>query len=492
MQPFSDIWNLTLDELVKKYGQTVTDLWFTCLSLYSVDDSKAVIICDMPFKYIIIKNKYIDSISEALEKVLGFCVNVILIDKKNTPEEYNLYVTDSDDDIPEPTNLADRVVPPVRIQAAAMGEEFDRDIPDDIPYETREKLIRQKMANWIGGYNEYTFDNFIVGQSNKFAHAACVAVANDPSCLNPESFTYNPLFIYGPSGLGKTHLLYAIVNHIKSTRPDLKIVYVKGEEFTNQLIDSISKKKTEQFREKYRTADVLLIDDIQFIAGRDSTQEEFFHTFNALYEDHKQIILTSDRPAKDIKTLEDRLKTRFEWGIPADIQPPDADLRAAIIKKKAAAINITLDNDVINFLAENLKSNIRQVEGAIKKLGALSMLTGASITIDLARNTLSDLITDGNSSEVTIDRILTKVAKKYGITTEDIKGIKRTKEIAYARHISIYLIRKLTDLSLPQIGKNMKRDHSTIISSLKTVEKEIGSNTQTDADVNELIREIKE
>ncbi len=490
MQPFSDIWKLAVEELEKTYGRTVTDLWFTCLTLHDITDSQAVIICDMHYKYIIIQNKYIDAIKDALAKVMGFSVNVLLLDKTANPEQYSLYVKESDD-IPEPVNLADRVITPPRIQAAPFGEDFDRDIPEDVTQDVRDKMLRQKVASLIGGYNEYTFDNFIVGQSNKFAHAACVAVANDPACLNADTFTYNPLFIYGPSGLGKTHLLYAIVNHIKSTRPDLKIVYVKGEEFTNQLIDSISKKTTEQFREKYRTADVLLIDDIQFIAGRDSTQEEFFHTFNALYEDHKQIILTSDRPPRDIKTLEDRLKTRFEWGIPADIQPPDADLRAAIIKKKAAAINITLDNEVINFLAENLKSNIRQVEGAIKKLGALTLLTGTPITVDLAKNSLSDLITDGESTEVTIDRILEKVAKKYGITVEDIKGTKRTKEIAYARHISIYLIRKLTDLSLPQIGKYMKRDHSTVISSLKTVEKELGANTQTDADVSELIKEIK-
>ena len=324
-----------------------------------------------------------------------------------------------------------------------------------------------------------------VGNSNKFAHAASVAVANDPACnANVESYTYNPLFIYGPSGLGKTHLLYAIINHINKSRPNLRIVYVKGEEFTNQLIDAISKKTTEQFRQKYRTVDILLIDDIQFIAGRDSTQEEFFHTFNALYEDHKQIILTSDRPPRDIKT-------RFEWGITADIQPPDADLRAAILKKKAAAMDIKLSNDVVNFLAENLKSNIRQMEGAIKKLGALSMLTGTPITIELAKNSIADLMTGGEPVGVTIDRILEKVAKKYGVSTEDIRGSKRTKEIAWARHISIYLIRKLTDMSLPQIGKIFNRDHTTVINSLKTIEKELGSNSITDIDIADLTKEIK-
>lgn len=275
------------------------------------------------------------------------------------------------------------------------------------------------------------------------------------------------------------------------TKPELKIVYVKGEEFTNQLVDSIFKNTSEQFREKYRTADLLLIDDIQFIAGRESTQEEFFHTFNALYEDHKQIILTSDRPPRDIKTLEDRLKTRFEWGITADIQPPDADLRAAILKQKAVDMNIHLNNDVINFLAENLKSNIRQMEGAIKKLGALSLLTGTPITIELAKNSIADIMTGGEPVGVTVDRILEHTAKKFGVTVDDIKGTKRNKEIAYARHVAIYLMRKLTDMSLPQIGRILKRDHTTILSSLKTIEKEIGSNSVTDIEIGELQKEIK-
>ena len=257
------------------------------------------------------------------------------------------------------------------------------------------------------------------------------------------------------------------------------------------MIDSIAKKTTPQFREKYRTADVLCIDDIQFIAGRDSTQEEFFHTFNALYEDHKQIILTSDRPPRDIKTLEDRLKSRFEWGITADIQPPDADLRAAILKKKAEQMNIQLSPEVVNFLAENLKSNIRQVEGAIKKLGALSLLTGTPITIELAKNSIADLMTGGEPVSVTIDRIFEKVAKKYGVSVDDIKGVKRTKDIAYARHITIYMIRKLTDMSLPQIGKLFNRDHTTILSSIKTIERELGSNSVTDIEIGELIKEIK-
>lgn len=486
MHQFDEIWKLAVNELEAIFGSTVKNIWFASLTLYDINDKQAILICDMPFKYTIIKNNYLISIKDALKKVLGFDVDVIVLDKTVNPQEYATYVQKSFFTA-EPVNLADRVVS--KADAAEIAAVSTDETVNDVAQAAPVQSVKGPSATFA--YNDYTFDNFIVGQSNKFAHAASIAVANEPSCKSTsESFTYNPLFIWGHSGLGKTHLLYAIINHIKNTRPELKIVYVKGEEFTNQLIDSISKKTPERFRDKYRTADVLLIDDIQFIAGRDSTQEEFFHTFNALYEDNKQIILTSDRPPRDIQTLEDRLKTRFEWGIIADIQPPDADLRAAILKKKADSLNLKLDNEVINFLAENLKSNIRQVEGAIKKLTALTKLTGAPVTVELAKEKLSDLISDGESKAITCEKILEKVAKKYGISPEDITGTKRNKEIAYARHISIYLMRKLTDLPLKQIGKCLKRDHSTVISSLKTVEKELGVNTQTDSDVNELIKEL--
>ncbi len=488
MQSFCDIWQLALAELKKNFASTVCDLWFNDLELRDLSDTRAVIDCKVPFKYKILKEKYIGSISAALEEVIGFPVEIVIVEKKSNPTEYAAYVPLSGD-APEPVNLAD--IPPMR--PAETFEAFPESSPKNtVSPRPAQPASPETRPDGTIYPSEYTFDNFIVGTSNKFAHAASIAVANDPACQsNQESYAYNPLFIYGPSGLGKTHLLYAIINQIRKNRPDLKIVYVKGEEFTTQLIDSISKKTSEQFRGKYRTADVLLIDDIQFIAGRDSTQEEFFHTFNALYEDHKQIILASDRPPKDIKTLEDRLKSRFEWGMTADIQPPDADLRAAILKKKAASMNIQLSNDVLNFLAENLKSNIRQMEGAIKKLGAVSVLTGSPITIELAKNSIADLMSGGEPVSVTIDRILDKAAKKYGVTVEDIKGAKRNKEIAHARHVSIYMIRKLTDRSLPQIGKILQRDHTTILNSLKTIEKEIGSNSAIDIEIGELMKEFK-
>lgn len=475
MQAYNDIWSNVIDVLSEEYSKNVVALWFASLKLHELTDSRALIICDMPYKYGIIKTKYTTAIADALEKTVGFRVEVIILEKTQAPEEYYKYIS-GNVGTSEPSNLADRVVPPHLISV-------------DEPSKNGESLTQSKTANI---YNAYTFDNFIVGVSNTFAHAASLAVANEPACLETiESSTYNPLFIYGPSGLGKTHLLYAIVNRIKETRPELKIVYVKGEDFTIELIDSISKKTTDQFREKYRSADVLLIDDIHFIAGREATQEEFFHTFNALHEDNKQIILTSDRPAREIKRLEERLKTRFEWGMPADIQPPDADLRSAIIKNKAAAKNIDLSNEVVEFLAENLKSNIRQLEGAIKKLAAISILTGSEITLDTAKKAISDLIGEDEPGGITADKILEKVSQKFGVSIEEIKGTRRNKEIAYARNISIYIMKKLTPLPYTQIGNVMQRDRTTVMSSIKTVEKQLGANTQTNADVNELIKELK-
>ncbi len=474
MSQFGDIWNGVIEKLSKKYSKSIIDLWFASLTLHSLSDQKAVIICDMSYKYSIIKNKYLPEISDALGSVIGFAVEVILVDKTASPNEYSLYVGDEPSDSEEPVNLADRVT----IEPAKRS-----DVSED----------EQGSLSQTNQYNRYTFENFVVGESNKFTYGASVAVANDPACVASEdTLKYNPLFIYGPSGLGKTHLLYAIINHIKNTRPELKIVYVNGEKFTTELIDSITKKTTEQFRNKYREADVLLIDDIHFIAGRTSTQEEFFHTFNALHEANKQIILTSDRPVKEIELLEERLRTRFEWGLCADIQPPDVDLRSAIIQSKSESMKINLDDEVVKFLAENTKGSIRQIEGAIKRLAAHHTLTRQPITVESAKKQLEGiLVSEKEPITNTIDRVFETVSKKLGIPVDEIKGTKRNREIAYARHISIYLIRKLTNLSLPNIGKVLKKDHSTIMSSLRTVEKQLGANTQTDADVNELLKELR-
>ena len=277
---------------------------------------------------------------------------------------------------------------------------------------------------------------------------------------------------------------------MKQNNPNIKIIYTKGEDFTNQMIACLTNKTMEDFRDKYRTCDVLLIDDIQFIAGKISTQEEFFHTFNALFEDKKQIILTSDRPPRDIKTLEDRLKSRFEWGLIADIEPPDLELRIAIIKKKAEQVSVAIPDEVLTFLGENLRSNIRQIEGAIKKLAALSFLSGKIITMDLARECIAELLEGAEPVSITVDKIFTAVFNKYKISKEDLIGPKRNKDIANARHSSIYLIRELTEMSFPNIAKIYNRDHSTIISSYNSTYQKAQLDPIFAAEMSEIKKEI--
>jgi chromosomal replication initiator protein len=324
----------------------------------------------------------------------------------------------------------------------------------------------------------------VVGPSNRFAHGAAIAVTNNPGQV------YNPLFIYGPPGIGKTHLLYAIANGIRKKNPNAKIVFIKGDEFTTELITAIRDGKNIEFRSKYREADLFLIDDIQFIAGKISTQEEFFHTFNALYDEKKQIILTSDRPPRDIKTLEDRLKSRFEWGLIADIEPPDLELRIAIIKKKAEQIHVVIPDDVLTFLGENLRSNIRQIEGAIKKLAALTFISGKVITMDVARECIAELLEGAEPVSITVDKIFAAVYRKYNIPKEDLISTKRTRDIKNVRHITIYLIRELTEMSYPNIGKIFERDHSTIISSYNSVYQKAQFDSVFAVDMNELKKEI--
>ena len=285
-------------------------------------------------------------------------------------------------------------------------------------------------------------------------------------------------------------MLYAITNYLREQNPNVKVIYIKGEDFTNQMIDCLSRQAMPEFREKYRDCDVLLIDDIQFIAGKVSTQEEFFHTFNALYEGRKQIILTSDRQPREIKTLEDRLKTRFEWGLIADIQAPDLELRIAIIKKKAEQVGVELPEDVLTFLAENLRSNIRQIEGAIKKLGARVFLSGEKIDMDLARGCISELLGGAEPTSVTVEKIFASVYQKYGVKKEDLISTKRNKEIAFARHITIFIIREVTEMSLPNIAKIFNRDHSTIISSIETIERKLITDAMLDFEIKEIVKEV--
>ena len=334
---------------------------------------------------------------------------------------------------------------------------------------------------------EFTFDTYIVGSSNKFAHAASLAVAANPAGA------YNPLFIYGNSGLGKTHLLYAISTDIKKNYPDRNLLYIKGDEFTNELLDSIRRGTPSEFRQKYRKVDVLLVDDIQFIAGKDSTQEEFFHTFNTLYEAKKQIVLTSDRPPKDIATLEERLLTRFEWGLTADIQPPDFETRIAIIKRKAELLGIDLPNNVIEYIANRLKNNIRQLEGTVKKMKAYYLLNGDALNLSTAQMAVSDIINNEQPVPVTVEKIIEEVARTYGTSPEDIRSSKRSANISNARQVAMYVVREITQMPMTSIGEEFGgRDHSTVVYAIQQVEKGMARDPKTKGTVEDIIKNIRD
>ena len=475
LDELNDIWEEVKVSFKETYDQAFIDLWFDPLKLVAYEKGVIRFTVDSEYKHKKICEKYIDTIKDGFDAFLGFAPEVRV------------------DYVPDPNK---RRFPVGHLVAEKMKRQMEEE------KEQEKKIIE---AAEFGSANlpyrfEYTFDNFIVGSSNKFAHAVCISIANNPSFLeakpeyeNMMRSPHNPLFIYGPSGLGKTHLLYAVVNRIRENFPTAKILYIRCEDFTNQLIDHLTRGAMNEFKEKYRKCDVLLIDDVQFIAGKASTQEEFFHTFNALYEEHKQIILTSDRPPREINPLEDRIVTRFEWGLLADIQPPDLELRIAILKKKAEQINLVISDDVLNFLAENLRSNIRQIEGAIKKLGALSFVTGKEVTMELAKGCIIELLGGEEPVNITIDKIFATVYRHFGVKKEDILSEKRNKDIANARHVVVYLIRHITDMSYPGIAKLLeKKNHTTCLSSFQLIEKKIAADPLFSAEIDGILKEISE
>ena len=335
--------------------------------------------------------------------------------------------------------------------------------------------------NILMGSEEYTFDRFIVGSSNRFAYNAALAVAEDPGK------SYNPLFLYGESGLGKTHLLYSVYHTIKANHPEYQIIYIKGDEFTNELSEAIRLRNTDAFRQKYRDKDLLLVDDIHFIAGKEQTQEEFFNTFNNLYEAGKQIVLTSDRPPSDMLRLEDRLRTRFEWGLMADIQPPDYETRCAIIKNKSILLGLNLPSDIIEYIAQNITANVRQLEGTIKKLMAYRDLMGNEINDENASRAIRDLIRTKDEFVPSPDVIVEETAKFYDLDPKTIMGQSRKADIVLARQVSMYIIRSITNLSLPEVGKFFGQHHTTVMHSVEKIEKTLGTN----GELKEVIRDIK-
>ena len=463
MDELSSIGTFLKDEIRARTGsaQSTFDLWFGDLTLTSLSEEKAVLTTPSTLRKNILSTRYIDILRESVEAVIGFSVEIEIVSLEEQPKSDSF------------SSEGDIIFSSESLEESKRSEKRIADILSDTSGD-KKSLI-----------DNYTFENFIEGDSNKLAKAMCYAVAKEPCS------TSNPLFIYGNSGLGKTHLLYAIINYMKKNHPELKIVYKKSETFINELIDAIGNHETGAFKDKYRTADVLLIDDIQFLAGKESTQEEFFHTFNALYENEKQIILTSDRPAREIKPLTDRLRTRFEWGLIADIQTPSFELRTAIIKKKAEDMNLSLSPELINYMAERLNNNIRQVEGLIKKLYAISSLSGIEISKEIVEQAIS-VVDPGNiPTEALVDRIISAVGKRYGVNAADIQSKKKTDAVSKARHIAIYITRKLTDLSYKEIGKMFGRDHSTVVASFNKVEINIKTVNNYESDINSLIKEIK-
>ena len=439
MDSFEEIFDLVCDHCKAQMTEVAYNLWIKDIAPIKLTSEYVRLGVNTEFKKNIVAEKYSDLLGKGFEGVLGFPVEIRI--ECITPEEVK-------------------------------------------PREEYPPLVFTPPVPAIlnAGDYDYTFDTFIVGSSNKFAHAAALAVATH------DIRNYNPLFIYGDSGLGKTHLLFAIMNEVKKRRPDAVVCYVKGEQFTNELIAAIRSQQTPEFREKYRKADYLLVDDIQFIAGRDSTQEEFFHTFNDLHEAGKQIVLVSDRPPKEIKTLEDRLRTRFEMGLIADIQPADFETRIAIIQRKADLLKLDMPIEVAEYIANNLKSNIRQLEGAVKNIKANCLIyENRPITIMVAQAAIRDILNDNQPVPVTIGKIISEVSRTFNVSEQDIKSNKRAANISKARQIAMYVIKDITQMSMAAIGDEFGgRDHSTVVYAISQTEKMI----KTDSRLREIIEDI--
>ena len=429
MQLFESLWEDVKKECQDNISETIFDLWFEDLAFvdYDSDNSVAILATTSEYKKKILDTKFIDVLRNAFEKIYGFSIDVNIV--SSAPRK------------------------------------------ESAPVETQ---------------SDNTFETFVVGSSNKFAHAAAIAVANNPGKA------YNPLFIYGNSGLGKTHLLNAICNEISKSNPSANIVSTKGETFTNELIEHLKLSKMDLFHEKYRNSDVLLVDDIQFIGGKETTQEEFFHTFNELTDAGKQIVLTSDRPPKEIARLDERLRTRFEWGLLADIQPPDIETRMIIIERKADSLGLKLKDDVVLYIAEKLKNNIRQLEGAVKRMKA-SIDLGAPANIATAQNAIKDILHDEQPPVITVEKIIAEVARTYNISPDDIRSSKQDATTSKCRQISMYVIKETTGLSSAQIGEEFGgKDHSTVLYGVKKIKKEMERNSSLRNTIEDIIKNVRE
>lgn len=447
VESISDLWSKTLKEIEKKVSKPSFETWLKSTQAHSLEDDLLTVVAPNIFARDWLENRYSALISEIIHDITGSLLQIRFI----TPQHENTEIEMNE----KPKKMPKLV-------------DSDEEVP--------KTALNQK----------YTFDTFVIGNGNRFAHAASLAVAEAPAKA------YNPLFIYGGVGLGKTHLMQAIGHYVLEHNPSANVVYLSSEKFMNEFINSIRDNEAVDFRNKYRNVDILLIDDIQFLAGKEQTQEEFFHTFNTLHENSKQIVISSDRPPKEIPTLEDRLRSRFEWGLITDITPPDLETRIAILRKKAKAERLDIPNEVMIYIANQIDTNIRELEGALIRVVAYSSLVNQDMNAELAAEALKDIIPSSRPKVITIQAIQQVVSEKYNIKMEDFAAKKRTKSIAFPRQIAMYLSRELTDLSLPKIGEEFGgRDHTTVIHAHDKISKLISTDSHLKQDIEEIIAQIK-
>lgn len=446
MENIADLWDRTLADIQAKVSKPSFDTWLKSTKAHSLQGNSLVVTAPNEFARDWLEERYSPLIAGVLYDITGEEFGVKFIIPQNQAED------------------GEHVQTPPKVKK------------DDLHSEFPPNMLNKKN----------TFDTFVIGSGNRFAHAASLAVAEAPAKA------YNPLFIYGGVGLGKTHLMHAIGHYVLEHNPAAKVVYLSSEKFTNEFINSIRDNKAEEFRNKYRSVDVLLIDDIQFLAGKESTQEEFFHTFNTLHEESKQIVISSDRPPKEIPTLEDRLRSRFEWGLITDITPPDLETRIAILRKKAKADGLDIPNEAMLYIANQIDSNIRELEGALIRVVAYSSLINKDINADLAAEALKDIIPGSKPKIITVQEIQRVVGEHYNIKLEDFKAKKRTKTVAFPRQIAMYLSRELTDLSLPKIGEEFGgRDHTTVIHAHEKISTLLKTDTQLQRQLKDIQEELK-
>ncbi|MBM7552205.1 chromosomal replication initiator protein DnaA [Thalassobacillus pellis] len=449
MENIHELWDGTLEKMKEKISKPSFETWLKATKADSLKENTLTIVAPNEFARDWLENQYSKLISETLYEVTG------------AELETRFIIPENKDQSLDEVKLAAKKIPEVK-----------QNDGDESP---------QSMLN-----SKYTFDTFVIGSGNRFAHAASLAVAEAPAKA------YNPLFIYGGVGLGKTHLMHAIGHYVLDHNPNAKVVYLSSEKFTNEFINSIRDNKAVNFRNKYRSVDVLLIDDIQFLAGKEQTQEEFFHTFNTLHEESKQIVISSDRPPKEIPTLEDRLRSRFEWGLITDITPPDLETRIAILRKKAKAEGLDIPNEVMLYIANQIDTNIRELEGALIRVVAYSSLINRDINASLAAEALKDIIPSSKPKVITIGDIQEMVGEKYHVRLEDFAAKKRTKQVAFPRQIAMFLSRELTDYSLPKIGEEFGgRDHTTVIHAHEKISKMLAQDQNLQRELDEIRERLK-